>query len=217
MSQHTHEHATPGASHSWDDDQEWERSWWGDCTHTYAEETKHRTYARFMGLTEGTGWGTWPAYDIAGANVLDIGGGPVSMLLKALNRGPKCEVADPCRYPKWVEERYKIAGIGYEQLAGEDISRPTNPDESPYDEVWIYNVLQHTQDPELIINNAWGWAPVIRIFEWVDIPPHTGHPHELKKVLLDYWLGGSGTTAQLTSAEDPGCDGMAYGGRFERP
>lgn len=207
----THEH-THG--HTWDDDQEWERSWWGDCTHTYAEETKHRTYARGMGLVETTGWGTWPAYDLAGTNVLDIGGGPVSMLLKCLNRGEHCTVADPCKYPQWVLDRYEIAKIGYGRVAGEDLDHFIH---DGYDEAWIYNVLQHTQDPEQIIANAFEFAPVIRLFEWVDIPPHTGHPHELKKVLLDYWLGSPGYVEVMDGSKGDGCNGTAYYGRFERP
>jgi hypothetical protein len=203
-----HEHA-----HAWDDDQEWERSWWGDCTHTYAEEMKHVHYAQMMGLSITAGYGTWPCWDLEGKNVLDIGGGPVSMLLKALNRGPHCVVADPCDYPHWVQERYTIASIGYTNKAGEDLTTPFIGD--PFDEVWIYNVLQHTIDPELIIANAWKLAPVIRMFEWVDIPPHQGHPHELKKVLLDYWLGSPGTVQNYAGVD--GMGGTGYGGRFERP
>jgi len=208
MTEFGHEHA-----HAWDDDQEWERSWWGDCTHTYAEEMKHVHYAQMMGLEIVAGYGTWPCWDLEGKNVLDIGGGPVSMLLKALNRGPDCTVADPCKYPQWVQDRYEIAGIHSIQVAGEDLKIGWSGKQ--YDEVWIYNVLQHTIDPELIIANALEFAPVIRMFEWVDIPPHQGHPHELKKVLLDYWLGSPGTTVNYAGVD--GMGGTGYGGRFERP
>jgi len=205
-----HEHA----SHSWDDDQEWERNWWGDCTHTYAEEMKHVEYSKMMGLEIIVGRGQWPVWDLQGKRVLDIGGGPVSMLLKAYNRG-MCAVADPCKYPQWVHDRYKIADIGYQQVAGEDLI--TAGFMPAFDEAWIYNVLQHTQDPELIIANAYKLAPVIRIFEWIDIPPHQGHPHELKKVLLDYWLGGDGHTQWYDNSMNDGMMGHGYGGRFERP
>jgi len=206
-----HEHA----HHSWDDDQEWERNWWGDCTHTYAEEMKHIAYSKQMGLEIIVGRGQWPVWDIEGKNVLDIGGGPVSMLLKAYNRGPHCIVADPCAYPDWVHQRYSIANITYIRAAGEDLDQWEFPEE--LDEVWIYNVLQHTQDPEQIIANAWKMAPVIRMFEWIDIPPHKGHPHELKKVLLDYWLGGDGQTLWHNNENNDGMTGHGYGGRFERP
>jgi hypothetical protein len=206
-----HEHA----SHTWDDDQEWERNWWGDCTHTFAEELKHIAYSKQMGLDIIVGRGQWPVWDLAGKNVLDIGGGPVSMLLKAYNRGPYCTVADPCAYPQWVHDRYKIADIHYLPIAGEDLTLSLVG--KKYDEVWIYNVLQHTQDPELIIANAWEFAPVIRLFEWVDIPPHQGHPHELKKVLLDYWLHGDGQVQWHNNENNDGMTGNGYGGRFERP
>jgi len=209
MTEFGHEHA----SHSWDDDQEWERSWWGDCTHTYAEEMKHVHYSQMMGLEIIAGRGQWPVWDLEGKNVLDIGGGPVSMLLKAYNRGPYCTVADPCAYPQWVQDRYKIADIHYLPIAGENLTLGLVG--KRYDEVWIYNVLQHTIDPEQIIANAWEFAPVIRMFEWVDIPPHQGHPHELKKVLLDYWLKGDGNVKDYAGVD--GMGGRGYGGRFERP
>jgi len=209
----THDH-----THTWDHHQEWEKNWWGDCTHTYAEEQKHVEYSRMMGLEIIVGRGQWPVWDLQGRNVLDIGGGPVSMLLKAYNRGPRCMVSDPCQYPEWVHQRYNIAGIGYRKYAGEDLKPSLERDlEGGFDEVWIYNVLQHTQDPELIISNAWEFAPVIRLFEWIDIPPHEGHPHELKKVLLDYWLGSPGYTEWFDNSKGDGMMGHGYGGRFERP
>jgi hypothetical protein len=84
---------------------------------------------------------------------------------------------------------------------GEDIY------EEGYDEAWIYNCLQHTDDPELIIQNALRAAKTLRIFEWADIPPHEGHPIELSKEKLDRWIGKEGQTIQLGES---GCFGKAY-------
>lgn len=222
---------------SWEDDQKFEKDWWGDCSNTFTEETKQLTYGYKMGLQCYSNNGKWPCYNLDGKSVLDIGGGPVSILLKCENRGP-CRVVDPCRYPTWIRLRYMESGIEYLTAKGEDVyshvegneihnkilsgGKPVNGTwkngkfqsksrKSGWDEVWIYNVLQHTEDPELIIQNAKNVAPVIRIFEWIDIPAHEGHPQELKEENLNEWLDGKGTTEWL---DENGCHGRSYYGVF---
>ena len=160
---------------------EFERDWWGNCTNTYGEDSKHYHYAKYMGLE--SNWQYFNAWD---KSILDIGGGPTSMLLKAIGL-KKGKVVDPIKYPDWTKERYALANIETETKPGEEVN------ETGWDEVWIYNVLQHVIDPELIIQNAKRAAPVLRIFEWVNIPPHEGHPHELTKEKLDKWIGQEGT------------------------
>lgn len=194
---------------AWDQDQEWERDWWGNCANTYAEETKQLTYAHRMGLVNSPRDGMWPVYDLQGKSVLDIGGGPTSMLLRCVNAGT-CVVADPCSYPLWTRQRYADARIVVWECAGEELHHHSIGGQ--FDEVWIYNVLQHTQDPERIIRHAQRAAPVIRIFEWIDIPPHPGHPQELKAEKLDSWLGGAGKVERMS---ENGCVGTAYYGRFD--
>src|ERR1035441_8915336 len=66
----------------WQIAQKHEVNWWGNCVNTFGEETKQLVYARLMGLQI---WddGNSPFNIMTGARtVLDIGGGPVSMLLK---------------------------------------------------------------------------------------------------------------------------------------
>lgn len=191
---------------SWSDDQEFERMWWGNCNNTFTEETKQLTYGYKMGLTAYANAGKWPCYNLEGKNVLDIGGGPVSMLLKCERRGVNCAVLDPCDYPGWVWERYEYCGIDGIMEKGE------TPQRGSWDEVWIYNVLQHVEDPTLIIQNARNSAPVIRLFEWIDLPAHEGHPQELKEEKLNEWLRGTGTTEWLNENH---CYGRAYYGVFE--
>ena len=192
----------------WNDEQEFERGWWGDCTNTYAEEQKQLTYTYKVGIQAGFSNGHWPSYNIKDKSIMDIGGGPVSILLKCENRGSCC-VIDPCDYPAWVKARYDIARIDYIKIKGEDLAA----DFPKFDEVWIYNVLQHTEDPELIIQNAKSIAPIIRIFEWVDMPAHEGHPHELTEKALNKWLNGTGTVEFL---DENWCHGKSYYGVFER-
>jgi 2-polyprenyl-3-methyl-5-hydroxy-6-metoxy-1,4-benzoquinol methylase len=192
---------------AWETDQEWERNWWGNCCNTYAEETKQLTYAHRMGLVNEPRDGMWPVYDLGEKTILDIGGGPTSMLLRTVNGKGKV-VQDPCEYPDWVMERYATAGITYLRYPGEQRLEPVDP----FDEVWIYNVLQHTEDPETIIKNALEVGKLIRIFEWIDLPPHMGHPQELKAHLLLQWLGADhGTIEQMN---ENGCNSRAFYGVF---
>lgn len=185
--------------------QDFERTWWGDCANTYGEETKQLVYAKRMGLRTHYQDGKGPFIDLMFKSVVDLGGGPVSLLLKTTNAGHRL-VVDPCAYPAWISARYMRAGIEYHQRRAEYFI----PD-MPVDECWLYNVLQHVEDPQLIIQRARNAAKVVRIFEWINIPAHEGHPHELKAAALDSWLGGVGSVEQMNEG---GCVGTAYYGVF---
>jgi len=187
---------------SLDHDHEFEVNYWGNCANTFDEEQKHYVYAKFMEVPI-VGY----SFDANKKRILDIGGGPVSMLLKCRNllQGKVC---DPIDYPQWTKDRYKSHNIDVQVVSGEDI------DEQDWDEVWIYNCLQHVDSIEKIINNAKRAAPVMRMFEWINIPPHPGHPHMLTKELLDNYIGlmGSGTV----NLAERGCYGTAYYGVFRQ-
>jgi len=188
---------------TWQQAQEWEGEWWGFCTNTYGEEEKQLVYARKMGLRFFHDSKSPYNIDMKGLSVLDIGGGPCSLLLKCHN--VKGKVVDPLEFPAWVAARYAVAGIEYEQRRGEDVQ------EAGWDECWLYNVLQHTADPELIVKNAKRAGQIVRVFEWIDIPTNVGHPHSLSEQLLNEWLGGEGRVEQLTGGT---CRGLAYYGVF---
>lgn len=185
----------------------WEREWWSNCTNTFNEERKQFVYAKRMGLRVQTfGKKSQVGLLTNDRKILDIGGGPISLLLKCDKvRG---KVVDPCTYPTWVYQRYEAAGIAYEIKMGEDI------DETGYDEVWIYNCLQHVREPEKILHNARRAARMLRIFEWTDTPVSDGHPHTLTRLMLDKALGMNGT-AEIVREE--GCVGRCYYGVFVYP
>lgn len=197
---------------SWDDHQAWERRWWGNCINTFSEEAKQITYAHRMGLVmfkHPEFYETWPLYDMQGKSVVDIGGGPCSLLLKTHNLG-NATVIDPCEYPSWTLSRYADAGVAVERLAGE------HPITQAYDEAWIYNVLQHVRDPEKIIANALRCSKVVRIFEWIDRGTGIGHPQALTAERLNTALALDAATAGKTEnmQGENACWGMAYYGEF---
>lgn len=184
----------------------WEQRWWGDCKDTKEEEEKQKAYAKFMGLGVDKNVIYFNPPYVMKQKVIDIGGGPVSMLLKmAKDEIRNCKVYDPSTYPEWTMERYKEHGIEYVKKGGEEVN------ETGYDEVWIYNCLQHTQDPELIIANARRAGKRLRIFEWL-APSGIGHPQALTKENLDKWIGQEGNVIFLNEGL---LYGWAYYGVFE--
>ena len=181
------------------DHYDFEKSYWGNCCNTYDEDTKHYVYGSLMELKR-----VHYSFVLPDISVIDIGGGPTSMLLKT--KGLKYGlVVDPIDYPEWTKMRYGEMNIDVKVDEGENV------DETGFDEAWIYNCLQHAEDPEKIIRNARAAAPVLRFFEWIDIPAHDGHPHELKEETLNKWIGGKGGTATLNQG---GCHGRCYYGVF---
>lgn len=186
--------------------QAWERTWWGDCTATFGEEAKQITYAHRMGLVNQPHYGKWPVYDLHGRSVVDLGGGPVSLLLKTRN-GSDLAVVDPCPYPEWVTARYEHVGIRQYRENAEDWR-----DVFDRDEAWCYNVLQHVVDPEAVIATAKAQAKVLRIFEWVETETNVGHPHCLHAAELDRWVGGTG---QVGFVNENGAYGLAWWGTFD--
>lgn len=201
------------------DHQRWERTWWGACLSTFSEEAKQITYANRMGLVvvpdlnrgDEVGWSDqWPAYDLHGANVVDLGGGPVSILLKCRNRGTLCDVVDPCEYPDWTRQRYGSAGIAVERIPAEQF----NPLHE-YDEAWVYNVLQHVNDPAQVLEVARDVAPVVRLFEWVGYEPSAGHPHMITVELVDAVLGARREGSAREWIDENGAQGWATYGVWE--
>ena len=173
----------------WNKAQEWESKWHGNCANTYNEETKQYIYAQYMGLDEfKTNWYGRRGWDFGNRSVIDIGGGPCSILLKS--DANYRVVVDPCNFPDWVHSRYIQIGVVFFNIKAEDINQLRF--QEPLNIALIYNVLQHTENPEKIIANARKIANEIMIFEWVDTPINEGHIHTLTQAKLDEWLGGHG-------------------------
>lgn len=174
---------------TWQEATEWERNWHGNCANSYDEETKQIKYAPLMGLKwVGTHERSYNLF-LNGKSVLDIGGGPYSLLLKVadLHKSQRLYVVDPCDYPGWVNERYLDSRIVPIKSKGEDFIT-----DIIFDECWIYNCLQHVDTPEKVIQTAKRYSKIIRIFEWLEVPISEGHIHTLHEAELNKWLGGEG-------------------------
>jgi hypothetical protein len=158
--------------------------------------------ARWMGLevddrytihTEGTIW--------------DAGGGPVSLLLKAIG-WERAVVIDPAPYPNWTRERYLHRGIEVERMTAE---RAFLVMDAP-DEVWMYNTLQHVEDPQELVTAAVFSGAVVRLFEWVEEPTNECHLHTLHADDIERWAveAGASVTSRAGKLNDVEC----YAGVF---
>jgi hypothetical protein len=192
----------------WLEAQNEELSFWGDCSDTYGEETKQFVYMRKMGFHTAPNWRSPVSFDGRGKSYIDIGGGPCSVLLKFTNTKLRA-VIDPCPYPDWVSHRYASCKIVHVRAPGEALNQEivNTLFGKPFDVAFIYNVLQHVTNPETIIKNAIKAAKELHMFEWIDIPPHPGHPHMLTAENLEKWTGLKGHTENLN---ENGCVGRAW-------
>lgn len=186
----------------WQDANKWEQGWWSDCCNTYEEERKQQTYMDRMGMVAGARNGMSPVYNFMNKRVLDMGGGPCSVLLKGINIRMGV-IVDPCLYPDWVKARYDTAHIEFQQVRGEDVDYPAHT----FDVGIMYNVLQHTEDPERVVQNMRRCCDLIRVYEWINVPISPGHIHTLTESNMNEWLGGKGYTEQIF-------DTLAYFGVF---
>ncbi len=205
----------------WNETQKHEADYWGNCLGmtAWGEFCKQEMYGREMGLF--SDYGTPDGdLDLQGKDVLDVGGGPVSMTLRCINAGQRI-VADPCQWPASVLRRYDYYGIQFLRTAGEDLDQRFLDSRTSFDEVWIYNVLQHVQDPEKVIDNAVARiAPggVLRMFEWCYIPADKCHPHVLTpELLLNALQGCCIVKVGLPRLKEFWSDATAFSGVFSKP
>lgn len=185
------------------DELDYEKQYWNTCVNTFVEDQKHYVYAKYMGLPQ-----EHFSFNVFGKRILDIGGGPSSILLKCINLKEGL-VIDPIDFPQWTKDRYKMHNVSVKVDYGENVL------EKDWDEVWIYNCLQHTHDPKKIIRNALDAGKIVRIFEWIDIPAHEGHPHELTKdFLIDCFHNSVNKGYGVVDLAESGCFGKAFFGVF---
>lgn len=195
---------------TWQKAQSYEKNWWRTCHNTMIEDLKQLSHTKRMGLTLLQADSLW--IDCHGKRILDVGGGVTSLLLKCVNF-KEAVIIDPILMPKWVEMRYKSANIKVIHDRAENMLKHFDGQE-PFDEAWIYNCLQHTQDPVAILEATKKSAKLIRIHEWVGVHGNEGHPQTLEPKELNEILGGFG---EVTMLMERFMSGKAYYGKFPTP
>jgi 2-polyprenyl-3-methyl-5-hydroxy-6-metoxy-1,4-benzoquinol methylase len=146
--------------------------------------------------------------NVAGKRIIDIGGGPISIMYH-FDLGNSA-IVDPLVLPEKYIKKYAEKRITYYQVKAEDFL--TNWNGEKWDEVWMYNCLQHVQAPEIILSNLRNVASVLRIGEPIGTGTDNEHPYSFTKE----WLVAKLTeisTSQRFLFED--YDYTYFGGVFE--
>jgi hypothetical protein len=184
-----------------------EAEFWGNCydMNALGEIVKQTTYAQEMGIFDEYG-DEYGDIDLDGASVIDIGSGPWSLLLRCYNAG-KLTAVDPIPWPPSVFRRYETYNIEFINKGGEEIG-----DLPMADEVWIYNCLQHVEDPTLVLQNAKKIGRRIRIFEWLNTPVDEYHLHTLTQESLMAALTGTNPERVRIVSLTGRCLGTAFVG-----
>ena len=150
----------------------------------------------------------YPRYDLKGKSVLDLGGGPTSLLLRCTNFS-EAVVVDPLPVTESVKERYREKGIKLVQLPAEEFVY-----DKIYDEIWDYNCLHHVMDPELILRNAMQHCRLLRIYEILYTNRDIMHPQSFTPDFFERILGPGGFTKDMQEPP-PSPRGIGYYGIFK--
>ena len=176
----------PSTTTEWQAAQRYEQQYWDREFNMSMEVQKQRLYARHMGIRSA---------DLCGKSILDIGGGPASFLLQCRNFR-RATVVDPLPAMDATRQRYAQDGINLVQETAESFTCLER-----YDEVWIYNVLQHVIDPQAVLKRAQACARVLRLWDWLDEPIKEGHIHVIPENIvapfLDFYRIGVSDTGIL--------------------
>lgn len=113
-------------------------------------------------------------------NVIDVGSGPLSLLLRTQTNRSGSVALDPLDFGD-LEEAYDRAGVLRLIKCGEDLCN----EDGYWDEAWVYNCLQHVKDPQAILYNVIAVSDLVRVFEWTNIDPYQGHLHKLTQEMLE--------------------------------
>jgi glycosyltransferase involved in cell wall biosynthesis/SAM-dependent methyltransferase len=170
-------HSAPVLPSVWEQAQQYEHEWWRtDVEIRWPEEiSKQDTYARLMGLPADLNMGT--------KTILDVGCGPVSMLLRTTHGG--AVGVDPQLMSEETKAKFAAANVELYSGKAEDFQPGRH-----FDEGWIYNCLQHVDDPNKVMATLLRSVDNVRIFEWIDTAPSEGHPHTLTPDHFERWLPG---------------------------
>jgi hypothetical protein len=105
-------------------------------------------------------------------------------------------VVDPLPTPPWVGLRYMGKNIERMRIPAdqsgvvEQVEAHLPPSGKGQQDIGLcYNVLQHVENPEQFVANLKALSKVQVVFEWINLPPHDGHPNMLTQELLEGWFG----------------------------
>lgn len=135
--------------------------------------------------------------NLEGKSIIEIGPGRIASLLFCENYS-KSYIIEPTEYDG-IDHLYEGLDLSIIQKTAEEW------DFEKVDEVWLFNLLQHVQDPDLLIKKCKESAKVIRYFEPLDLPTDNEHPFTFN---LEDFKGYFGDSVKIyESIGEPGFHG----------
>lgn len=115
--------------------------------------------------------------ELKNKTILEIGPAYYPALLNVNTK--ESYVVEPLfdQFPQQIRDLYNNKKINVLKCMAEDLDKVN----LNFDEVWIFNLLQHVQDPEKVLNNAYQHSSKVRIFEPINLPTDICHPHTFDK------------------------------------
>lgn len=143
--------------------QEGEREWWLSADRSHFIRELAPWYAELLQITPEA---------VTGKTVLDLGGGPLPLVVLLKLPVHFLTVVDPLATlfrPDPLPNVSRVTVAAEDYIGGQA------------DEVWGYNVLQHVIDPAAVLETAKRHAlRRIRWFDWTDTKREKHHPHSIK-------------------------------------
>lgn len=143
-------------------------------TENNSEILKQNTYAKLLGIEIGSD----DKIDLKNKKILDVGCGPISMLLRCKHFSEAVGI-EPNDYGEETDLIYQKHNVTKLKICAEELNL-----QQQYDEIWMYDVLQHVYNPTLVLQNIKHAGNILRIFEWIDMPAYKGHPHILSQKIF---------------------------------
>lgn len=119
--------------------------------------------------------------NLDGKSIIEIGPGRISSLLFCTNYS-KSYVLEPTDY-EGIDHLYQNPDLVIVKERAEVFEYPQ------VDEVWMFNLLQHVQSPDQIIENSKRAAKTIRFFEPIDLPTNNEHPFTFSRADFVEYFG----------------------------
>lgn len=106
--------------------------------------------------------------------VAEFGCGPGGMILETPLAAAGSYAIDPLTFLPDDEARFAKAGMQRVVMPGEHV-----PIEMTFEEAWVCNCLQHTLDPDAVMQVAARASQAVRVFEWMGVKTDHLHLHTL--------------------------------------
>jgi hypothetical protein len=149
-----------------------------------------------------------PIFDLKGESVVDLCGGPSSLLLRCKNFS-KAIVVDPGDFPDYIANRYKAKGIDWVKMPAEEFVY-----DKTYDNIFLYNALPHVFDAKLIVENAKKFSRKIRVCESIHAGTDDQHFYDLSQEFLEYLFEQKGIVKDMFEPA-PSPRGLHFFGVFK--